>query len=168
MSQQEFESRQSQDGEFYRPHYPYNWSDQAQQEGMPRDELPLHYDASRDYAGYQPYAAEGRTKEEQIPWWARPQPRQYRPFKFIIIVALIILITLLLGVLGVAGLVLGVILKFVGAIIGVILLLFLFFFLLAFLILALIARAIGRAFGPFWRRDSRMQRRSWRSYRRWL
>jgi len=147
MSQQEFEPQQQPDQETYQPQYPYSWSDQPQQEGMPRDEPPINYNSSVGRSGYQEYGS-GQTRGTQVPWWARPQPRQTSSFGFMAILALVILLTLVLGGLGVAGVVFGALLHILGVIIGAIFILLLFAFLLILLVLGLIGRTLRRAFGP--------------------
>jgi hypothetical protein len=157
MSQQEFEPRRQQpDEEVYQPQYPYAWSDQPQQEGMPRDEPPINYDRQ---AGYQ-------AGQSQVPWWARPQPQQNDPFRFAAIVGIAILVILLMGALGIAGVVLGALGHILGVILGAILALLIFVFLLVFLILGLIFRAIGRSFGVPGLSSRRMARRTAHDYRR--
>lgn len=151
MSQREFEPRgQQPDEEIYQPQYPYTWSNQPQQEGMPRDEPPVNYDAQ---SGYQ-------AGQAQVPWWARPQPHQNGPFIFAAIVAIAILLTLIMGALGIVGVVLGSIGHILGVILGAVFALLIFVFLLAFLILSLIFRAIGRSFGAPGMYSRRMARRA--------
>ena len=151
MGQQQFEPRgQKSDDEIYQPQYPYNWSDQHE-EGMPRDEPPGAYNAPANQTVEQDYPAQ-RT---QVPWWARPQPRQNNSLRFAAILAVAILIVLLMGGLGIVGVVIGSLAHILGIIIGAIFALFIFVFLLVFLILALVWRAIGRAVGY----DPRAQRR---------
>ncbi len=147
MSQQEFEPQQQPDKEIYQPQYPYSWSDQAQREGLPRDEPHISYGMPSGQVVDQDYEP-GQARGTQVPWWARPQPRQKSQSTFVTIVVIAILLTLLMGGLGIAGVVLGALAHILGVIIGAIFILFLFVCLLVFLILGLIARAISRAFGP--------------------
>lgn len=147
MSQQEFESRGRQaDDEIYRPQYPYHWSEHPE-EGMPRDEPPGAYDAPAEQpgqsgqAGYQDY----QTGRAQVPWWARPQPRQNGPVAFTAIVAVLILIVVIIGVLSIAGVVLGSLAHLLGVLLGAIFALLIFVLLLVLLILALVGVALRRA-----------------------
>lgn len=159
MSQQEFEPRRQQSNEeIYQPQYPYAWSGQSQQEGMPRDEPPLNYSAQQDQ-----YNASGQA---QVPWWARPQPQQNGPMTFAAIVAIAIALIFVMGMLGVLGVVLGSIGHILGVILGAIFALIIFVFLLVFLILGLVGRAVSRAFRPFGAYDRSVQQRPWYYYRR--
>lgn len=163
MSQQEFESQgQQRDEEIYQPQYPYTWSDQAQREGMPRDEPPGYYGAAPEQSGYQNNA----PGQGQVPWWARPQPQKNGPVAFAAIIAFLILLVLVTGALGIVGVVLGSLAHIVGVILGAVFALLIFVFLLVFLVLSVVARTIGRAFGPPWMYDRRGQRRYWHNYRR--
>lgn len=146
MSQQEFEPQQQANKDIYRAQYPYSWSDQAQQEGMPRDEPPSNYDAPAGQSGYQE-VRQGEIWNAQVPWWARPQPRQTSSSGFLLIVVIVIVITLALGGLGIAGVVFGALLHILGILLGAIFALLLFALLLLFLILAMIRRAIRNVLG---------------------
>ncbi|HEU5380902.1 MAG TPA: hypothetical protein VFV38_36225 [Ktedonobacteraceae bacterium] len=159
MSQQEFEPRHQRfDEETYQPHYPYTWSEQAQREGMPRDELPLNYSAQQSQ-----YDTPGQA---QVPWWARPQPQQNGPFAFAAIVAIVVVIVLILGALGILGGILGGLGHLLGVLLGIAFALLIFVFLLVFLVLNLIGRMVRRALRPLGMADYRTQRRSWYNYRR--
>lgn len=161
MSQQEFEPRrQRPDEEIYQPNYPYNWSDQAEQEGLPRDEPPGGYGVYRDQSGQSRY--QRQPGQGQVPWWARPQRQQSGLSMFAVIVALVVLITLLMGGLGLVGLILGSIAHVVGVLLGALFALGIFVILFVLILIAIIRRALGRAFGAPWRYD----RRSWRGTRR--
>ncbi len=159
MSQQEFEPRgRHPEDEIYKPHYPYNWSEQGA-EGMPRDELPgnVQMPGTQDsYHYHQP-------RQAQVPWWARPQPQRNGTRTFAVIVAFAILITLLMGALGIMGVILGSLAHLIGILLGAIFALLIFVFLIVSIVLALIWRALGRAFG-YDRRARRMGRRAARRY----
>ena len=155
MSQQEFEPRkQRPDEEIYQPHYPYNWSGQDQQAGMPRDEPPSTYSAQSG----ERYDVPGTA---QVPWWARPQPQQNGSLTFAAIVAIVIVLTLVMGALGIVGVVLGSLAHILGVILGAIFALLIFVCLLVCLILSLVGRAIGRAVRP----SGAFDRRAWRYQR---
>ncbi|HXR64554.1 MAG TPA: hypothetical protein VN729_01430 [Ktedonobacteraceae bacterium] len=161
MSQQEFEPRgQQPDEEVYRPHYPYNWSGQRE-EGMPRDELPGAYDAPASQAG-RVGSQDYQARQAQVPWWARPQPRQYNRSGFIVLIFIVALIVLLMGGLGIVGVVLGSLLHVLGVLLGALFALFIFVVLLLLLVFVMIRRAIGRTFGL----SSADDRRARRSRRR--
>ncbi len=153
MGQQEFESQGQQfDEEIYQPQYPYTWSGQPQQEGMPRDELPGNY-STRGDQGHQ-------HDQPQVPWWARPQPQQNGPLVFAAIVALVILLTLVAGVIGIVGIVLGSLGHLLAVILGAIFALLVFVILLVFLILSLVFRTVRRGTRPFSRYDRQARRRA--------
>lgn len=157
MSQQEFEPHQQRpDEEIHQPHYPYSWSGEGQQEGMPRDEPPGNYRSQEGAHYHEPRMA-------QVPWWARPQPQRNGRGNFGLIVAIAIFFMCCVGALGILGVVLSGLAHILGVIIGAIFALLIFVFLLVFLILNLVGRAIGRATRPNWRYD----RRAWRSRRGW-
>jgi hypothetical protein len=140
MSQQEFESpRQRPDEEIYQPQYPYAWSDQVEQEGMPRDEPPINYSAQM--------GRDGAPARAQVPWWARPQPQQNSRLGLVGLVLLLILLASVMGGLGLVGVILGGIAHLLGIILVAILALLLFVFLLVIIIVSLIGRALSRAFG---------------------
>lgn len=161
MSQQEFEPRRQQsDEEIYRPNYPYNWSNQAEREGLPRDEPPGGYGSYEGQSSQANYQQQG-----QVPWWARPQRQQSGLSMFAVIVTIVILIALLMGGLGLVGIVLGSIAHILGVLLGAIFAMGIFVILLIFILIAIIRRALGRAFGydrRSWRGARRMARRSWR------
>jgi hypothetical protein len=150
MSQQEFEPRSAQSEEEHRPQYPYRWSAQHRQEGLPKDEPPQNYGAPRG----ERTSAPGR---QQVPWWARPQPQQHNSLAFAAIVALLVVLILAMGGLGIIGVVLGSLAHLLGIILGAIFALIIFIFLLVFLILFLVSRAISNVFRPS-RYDRRVQR----------
>jgi predicted lipid-binding transport protein (Tim44 family) len=158
MSQQEFEPRAMQSEEEHRPQYPYNWSKQRQQQGLPRDEPPQNYGAP---SGAQTSA----PARQQVPWWARPQPQQHNSLAFVVIVALLVVLVLAMGGLGIIGVVLGILAHLLGIVLGAVFALVLFIFLLILLILFLIGRAISGVFRPS-RDERRIQRRAAHAQRR--
>lgn len=154
MSKQEFEpQRQESEEEVHEAQYPYTWSNEEQQKGMPRDE---------PHSGYS--TRSGERSRYHLPWWARPQPRQngnsLALAGFILLIALLLLV---FGGLGVIGLILGSIAHILGVILGAILALFIFIFLFVIIIVSIVGRALGRAFGQTGRPDRRAQRRFWRN-----
>ncbi len=161
MSKQEFEPRQHQsDEDLYQLQYPYAWSEQDQQEGLPRDEAPGSYRA-RDGR----YEA---SNAAQVPWWARPQPQRGSPVAFIGIVLIVVFLAFVVGGLGILGFIFGSLGHILAVIVGAIFALFIFFLLLIFLILALIIRALRRVFNPRgrvnWRRGQSGWRYTWRDW----
>lgn len=164
MSQQEFEPRQQRsDEELYQLQYPYTWSEQAQQEGMPRDE---------------PYSAQAgsynTSNATQVPWWARAQPQQRNHLPLAMLLIAILAIALITGGLGILGAIVGAILHIIGALLGALLAVIIVIVLVVCLILALIGHALRRAFGVtprfqrrIWRDNRRMARRARRAWRDW-
>jgi hypothetical protein len=130
MSQQEFDPREQ------RADAPYG------QEGMPKDEPPGAYGAPS--AQFEPRSHQRyRTRQAQVPHWARPQSQGFGRSGFVALMILLILIALGLGGLSIAGAILGAIAHLIGVIIGAIFGLFLFVLILLALALALIRRALG-------------------------
>ena len=154
MSQQEFEPQQHEQQNIYRAQYPYGWSEQGQQEGMPKDEPPGNYDVPGGQSGYQE-AKQGEIWHGPVPWWARPQPRQAGSSKFLIIVILVVVFMLALGGLGIVGAIFGALLHLLGILLAAFFALLLFVALLILIALAAIRRAIRNALGQDIRRRRR-------------
>ncbi len=161
MSQQEFEPRQQRpDDELYQMQYPYSWSEQAPDEGMPRDE-PYSSDT-----GSQNQNQNNAAQSRQVPWWARPQPqRQNGSLTLAALIVLLVLVGLLLGGFGIVGLVLGSLAHLLAVIIGAGLMLILFVGLFILILLRIIGRALGGATGM---NGSRYDRWAWRNSRRMI
>jgi hypothetical protein len=152
MSQQEFERRgQGSDEDIYQPQYPYAWSDQSKHKGMPRDEPPSTYNTTAENADQ---SNQRQNQGYEVPWWARPQPRQLSTMRFLTIMAVLILLVLITGGMGITGVVLGSIGHLLGILLGAILVLLLFFVLFIFLILFAIGRVMRGIMRP-WQRTWR-------------
>jgi len=165
--QQEFEPREQLSKEELPPQqYSYrSQSSQARQEGMPRDESPLNYGAPSSGPSSQQSAP---PEQQQVPWWARPQPQPYNSsLAFVFVVALLILFVLVIGALGVVGLVLGSLGHILAVILGAIVALLIFAFVLVLLVVGLVGRAISGAFSSAGHKQ-RGQRSIWHMQRRML
>jgi hypothetical protein len=149
MNQQEFEPHENQvDKEIYPLQYPYTWSGQPHQKGMPRDEPP---GTSGTWSG-QPGSRADQLGQAQVLTKARPPSRHNDQLVIAAVVALVIFLVLVAGWVGIGSFLPSTLPYLLGVVWGAIVALLVFVFLLVSLILRLILRAVGQ--GKHHRRSS--------------
>jgi hypothetical protein len=139
LSQQNFEPQGQQfDDEIDPQRYPYSWSGQPRQEGMPRDEPSGIFGAGSGQSGSQ----DDQPSQVRVPTWVKPQPRHIDPLLVAALVALVIFLVLLAVWVGVASFFQGAVPYLLVVVWGAILALLVFILLLVFFIFRLAFRAV--------------------------